>query len=74
MLSQIMEEEAMPDAKLLACTIADTLSESKDTRAELVALGMVVSGVICETEPDDRAELVDAFCILLRQSVASTLN
>lgn len=64
----------MPAAEDMACTIADTLTESTNARDELIALGMVVSGVICETEPGTRTELVDLFCDILRKSVSSSLN
>lgn len=64
----------MHDAKQMACSIADTLTESTDAREELIALGIVVSGVICETPLENRSELVDVFCDLVRKSVASTLN
>lgn len=65
----------MSSAAQLADSIAESISESTDPRVELVALGMVVSGVICETRPESRAELVETFCTILRQSVAqATLN
>lgn len=64
----------MSKAEVLAHSIADALEESEDARSELIALGMVVSGVICETEPEGRADLVDTFCKILRDSVANELN
>lgn len=64
----------MHDAKQVARSIADTLAESNDAREELIALGIVVSGVISETPPEGRSELVDVFCDLVRKSVAGTLN
>lgn len=50
--------------------ITDALKPSDDARNELVALGMVVSAVICNLPPTQRPHLVEMFCALLRVAVA----
>lgn len=64
----------MTDALELAGEIASVLPEEADPRDELVALGMVATGVICSTRHEDRAELVDTFCKMLRLGVAGELH
>jgi hypothetical protein len=70
----LTQEAAMSDPKSLALSVAEVIEESTNPRAELIALGMVASGIIGETPPEDRAELVETFCSILRKSVAGTMN
>jgi hypothetical protein len=62
------------DPSLLALALADTLPRSADRRSELVAIGMLATAVICEGPNEERAELVEAFCNILRTGVAQQLN
>ena len=62
------------DQKDLALAIAETMPETSTVQDDLVALGMVVSGVICTAEECERNELVEKFCETLRKSMASQLN
>lgn len=64
----------MSDAKHIADSLAHALPDTADPRDELIALLLVTSGVILTTEPDERAELVDNFCRVLRESVILDLN
>jgi hypothetical protein len=58
----------------IAGAIAAALEETDDVTAELVALGMVASAVICTTSKDRHHELVETFCKVLRGSVGTELN
>lgn len=58
----------------IASSLASALPEDADVRDELIALGMVTTGVICATPHEDRAELVDTFCKMLRIGVAGELH
>ena len=63
------------DPRLLADALIDAMPSVADRRQALVALGMVTTVMICESaSPIDRAELVDAFCKILRDEVAKQLN
>ena len=64
----------MSEPKSLALSVAEVMSESKNPRDELVALGMVATGIICETPAEQRAELVETFCQILRNSVTGALH
>lgn len=64
----------MPKPVEIACSLADTLAETDDVRSEIVALGMVASGVILHAPIAQRAELVEMFCRVLRTSVATELH
>lgn len=64
----------MSEAHLIADTLANVLPENASPRDELMALGMVASGVICNTALEHRADLVETFCRVLRRSVAIELN
>ena len=68
------QEAAMSDPKSLALSVADVMSESKNSRDELVALGIVASGIICEMPPEHRAEFVETFCQILRSSVSGVMH
>jgi uncharacterized protein YejL (UPF0352 family) len=50
------------------------LPRKTNTKDELTALGMIVTGIICEVGPDGRALLVESFCSTLRKTVNSDLN
>jgi hypothetical protein len=67
--------EAMSDEALdIASSLAATLPEEADARDELMALGLVTTGVICAVRHEDRAELVETFCAMLRKGVAGELH
>lgn len=68
-------EEAMRDDPLdIASSLASALPAAADARDELIALGLVATGVICTTPHENRAELVDTFCRLVREGVAGELH
>jgi len=58
----------------IAGAIAEALEETDDVTSELVALGMVASAVICTTRKEQRHELVETFCRVLRRSVGIEFN
>ncbi len=65
----------MPDEVLdIVSSLAAALPKEADPRDELIALGMVATGVICATEQESRAELVETFCKMLRKGVAGELH
>lgn len=64
----------MSQPKKIAEALSDALPRSADARDELIALGMVATGVICTTRQEDRAQLVETFCALVRKGVATELN
>ncbi len=64
----------MSDPKSLALSVSEVMEKSTSPRSELIALGMVASGIICETPPEQRAELVETFCEILRSSVNGALH
>ncbi len=70
------QEEVMPrpDADQVALALADALPADAMLQTELVAVGMLVTALICNAEQKDRCELVEMFCELLRNSVAGELN
>lgn len=74
LMRRLPMEEAVSEANQIADSLAAALPEEGDPRDELVALGMVASGVICQTAQHERADLVEAFCSILRKSVALELN
>lgn len=59
----------MSEPKSLALSVAEVMEGSTNARDELVALGMVATGIICEAPPEQRVELVETFCNILRGSV-----
>lgn len=63
-----------PNPDEIACTLADALPRDADRRDEIIAVGMLATALIAGTDPDDRANLIDQFCITLRSSVANELN
>lgn len=64
----------MSQSRQIAEAISDALPPRADARDELIALGLVATGVICQTPVDRRAQLVDTFCALLRKGCATELN
>jgi hypothetical protein len=62
------------DPYTLALALSGTLPEESDPRSELIALGMVTSGVICEAHPDERAGLVERFVAILRGSITADMH
>lgn len=64
----------MSDPKSLALSVSEVMEKSTSPRSELIALGMVASGIICETPAEQRAELVETFCQILRNSVTGALH
>ena len=75
-MAWLLMEEAMSNSKKIASALAEALPAKADVRDELIALGLVATGVICQTPMEGRAVLVDTFCRLVRQgtTVASDLN
>lgn len=73
-MRMLLMEEAMSQSRQIAEAISDALPPRADARDELIALGLVATGVICQTPVDRRAQLVDTFCALLRKGCAADLN
>jgi hypothetical protein len=73
-MRRLHEDAVMSKAKTISENLAEALPATADPRDELVALGMVATAIICQTEPEARAALVDTFCDTLRKGVASGLN
>ena len=70
----MMVQAQEAEFETIAACLTGALPEEVDQRAALIALGLVTAGVVCGAEPGDRSELVEAFCKLLRESVAQELN
>lgn len=64
----------MPKALEIYDSLAAALPENADAREELIAVGMVATGIISAVPHEDRAELVDKFCKTLRLGVAGELH
>lgn len=60
----------MSQPKTIARALSNALPAQADARDELIALGLVATGVICQTPLEGRAELVDTFCTLIRKGTA----
>lgn len=67
-------EIAAMDADEIACALADALPRNADLRTEIVAVGMLATALISGAREDDRADLTEEFCAILRRSVAMELN
>lgn len=64
----------MPDADEIAIALADALPRNTDRRTEIVAVGMLATALISGTCEQERSNLVEEFCAILRKSVAMELN
>jgi len=65
----------MPDTPNdIALALADALPRSARRRDEIIAVGILATALIAGSAPDGRAELVEEFCAILRESVAGELN
>ena len=63
------------DPATIAISLADALPREADRRDELIAIGMLTTGLICESPcENERAELVEAFCNILRGCIVQRLN
>lgn len=60
--------------KSITDALTGALPREAEARDELAALGIIATGIICQAEPDERAELVETFCGILRKSCASDFN
>lgn len=58
----------------IALALADALPRNAERRDEIVAVGMLATALISGSKPSDRADLVEEFCRVLRDSVAMELN
>jgi hypothetical protein len=63
-----------PNPDEIACALADALPRNAERRAELIAIGMLATALIIDTDEHKRAELVEFFCSQLRSIVAGELN
>jgi len=52
----------------------DLRSAEANALDELIALGMIATGVICSTPVEQRSELIETFCALVRKGTATDLN
>lgn len=64
----------MPTAIEIADTLAQALPPESNLTNALVAVGMVTNALISDAPVAQRAELVEKFCSILRDSVAGELN
>lgn len=66
----------MTDLKEIVAELADTLADDVSNHDALAALGMVMTGVICDAaEPGPpRRVLVETVCDILRKSIFTDLN
>lgn len=62
------------EADEIAIALADALPRNADRRTELVAVGMLATALIADTAIEQRADLIEEFCSILRSSVANELN
>lgn len=60
--------------KQVIIRVAEALEDAENAKEELVALGTVAAGVICQTSPEGRQRLVDVFCRTLRETVKIDMN
>lgn len=58
----------------IAIDLADALPETAERRDEVIAVGMLATALIAGCEPEERHELIETFCALLRSSIANELN
>jgi hypothetical protein len=63
-----------PDADEIAIALADALPRNAERRTELIAIGMLATALISGTRAEERSELIEDFCAILRKSVAAELN
>lgn len=64
----------MLTADEIAIALADALPRKAKRREEIIAVGMLATALIAGTRADERAELVETFCKLVRKSVANEMN
>ena len=64
----------MPDILNIVTSITFALPDEGESRDVLIAVGIVASGILCQAPFEERAELVERFCELLRKSSAIDLN
>lgn len=64
----------MSTADEIASALADALPRNAERRTEIIAVGMLATALISGTCADNRAELVETFCHMLRKSVANEMN
>jgi hypothetical protein len=58
----------------IAMSLADALPSHASRRDEIIAVGIVATALISGAAPGERTELTEAFCAILRSSVAMDLN
>jgi hypothetical protein len=63
-----------PDADEIAIALADALPRNAERRTEIVAVGMLATALISGTRQEERSELIEDFCAILRKSVAAEMN
>lgn len=64
----------MPDIKDTVRSLASALPDEGEPRDALIAVGIVASGILCQTPVEKRAELIETFCKLLKSSASIDLN
>lgn len=64
----------MSHPRMIIEALTDALPPEANARDELIALGMVATGVICSTPIEQRSELIEIFCALVRKGTATDLN
>ena len=73
-MARLLLEEAMHTAREIADTLAEALPQEANLANALVAVGMVTNAIISDAPVAQRAELVEKFCSILRNSVSGELN
>lgn len=54
--------------------LSDALPRDAERRAEIIAVGMLATALISDTNEDGRAELVETFCGIVRKTISRELN
>lgn len=63
-----------PGSEEIVLALADALPRNADRRDEIIAVGMLATALIADSQVEGRAELVETFCNTLRASVAQEMN
>ncbi len=58
----------------IAFALADALPRTATRRDEIIAVGILATALIATSAPDGRAELVEEFCAILRDSIRGEMN
>ena len=70
----MLSREAAIAPKDIFIALADALPRNAERREEIIAVGMLATALISDTDKDGRAELVETFCGIVRKTIAAELN